>query len=78
MLNCQQEGFIKSYKDTGPSELGGGGGGGWAGAPNNCQTVVCFLYNGALNEMENTGQPPNMNFVPTTLGYFKNTERTAQ
>ena len=56
--------------DVGPSEPGGGEvwegggvGGGRCGrgarAPNNCQAVVCFLYNNdAQNEMENNGPPP--------------------
>ena len=30
-------------------------------------TVGCFLYYSVLNEKENNGQPPNMNFVPTAL-----------
>ena len=39
----------------GSSEPGGAGG---AGAPNNCQTVVCFLYNSVLNEKEKNGATP--------------------
>ena len=47
----------------GPSEPGAWG----AGALNNGQAVVCFLYNSVINEKETMGSPPppSMNFIPT-------------
>ena len=46
---------------------GGWGAGGLELPSNNCNTVACFLYNNAQNEIGNNGQPPKMNFVPTAL-----------
>ena len=56
------------FRPVGTGGLGEGGGWrGWSPPPNNCETVVCSLYNSVLNEKENTGQPPNMNFGGTAF-----------
>ena len=59
---CILKSFSQECRNRGGWEAGQG-----AGAPDNCQTVVYFLYNSVLSEKEYNGQPRNMNFVPTAL-----------
>ena len=60
---------VKSCYGNRPGGWGAGGGG--AEAPNNCQTVVCFLYNSVLNEKEYNGQPPQYEFRSDGTGLIE-------